>query len=85
MTTVSVKDFGIGLSVAEQAKVFDRFYRAESSGLNISGLGMGLYISSEIVKEHKGILSVQSKLNEGSVFSFSLPLADPAPTKGTNR
>ena len=74
MTIVSVTDFGLGLSVAEQAKVFDRFYRAESSGFNISGLGMGLYISSEIIKEHKGIITVQSKLKEGSVFSFSLPL-----------
>ena len=74
MTTVSVTDFGIGLTVDEQARVFDRFYRAESSGFNISGLGMGLYISSEIIKEHKGTLSVQSSLKEGSVFSFSLPL-----------
>jgi signal transduction histidine kinase len=36
---------------------------------------MGLYISSEIIKEHKGEIHVKSKLNEGSVFSFSLPLA----------
>ena len=38
------------------------------------GLGMGLYIASEIIKEHKGEIKVKSKLNKGSVFSFLLPL-----------
>jgi len=74
--TVSIIDFGIGLSNEDQAKIFDRFFRVESNEVYIPGLGMGLYISSGIIKEHKGTLSVKSKLKEGSVFSFSLPLAN---------
>ena len=71
---VSVTDFGIGLSAEDQAKVFDRFYQVASNGSNLSGLGMGLYISSEIIREHQGTLSVKSKLNKGATFSISLPL-----------
>jgi two-component system phosphate regulon sensor histidine kinase PhoR len=74
--TVSVTDFGIGLSAADQSKIFDRFFRVENNESYIPGLGMGLYISSGIIKEHNGTLSVKSKLKEGSEFSFSLPLAD---------
>ncbi len=76
IATVSVIDFGIGLSSEDQTRIFDRFFRVESTKVNISGLGMGLYISSGIIKEHNGTLSVKSKLKEGSVFSFSLPLAE---------
>jgi two-component system CheB/CheR fusion protein len=74
--TVSITDFGIGLSSEDQEKIFDRFFRVENNEVYIPGLGMGLYISSGIVKEHNGTLSVKSKLKEGSVFSFSLPLAN---------
>ena len=74
--TVSIIDFGIGLSAEDQEKIFDRFFRVENNEVYIPGLGMGLYISSGIIKEHNGALSVRSKLKEGSVFSFSLPLAD---------
>ena len=74
--TVSIIDFGIGLSPEDQEKIFDRFFRVENKEVYIPGLGMGLYISSGIIKEHNGTLSVRSKLKEGSVFSFSLPLAD---------
>jgi len=73
---VSVIDFGIGMSTEDQTKIFDRFYRAENDRFQVSGLGMGLYIAAEIIKEHNGEILVKSKLNEGSVFSFSLPLAD---------
>jgi len=74
--TVSIIDFGIGLSSEDQAKIFDRFFRVENNEVYIPGLGMGLYISSGIIKEHNGTLSVKSKLKEGSVFSFTLPLAN---------
>lgn len=74
--TVSIMDFGIGLSSEDQEKIFDRFFRVENNEVYIPGLGMGLYISSGIIKEHNGALSVKSKLKEGSVFSFSLPLAN---------
>ena len=72
---VSVIDFGIGMVNSDQELVFERFYRANGHGSTMPGLGMGLYISSEIIKEHNGEIYVKSKLNEGSVFSFSLPLA----------
>jgi two-component system phosphate regulon sensor histidine kinase PhoR len=72
---VSVIDFGIGMVNTDQDLVFERFYRANGSESTMPGLGMGLYISSEIIKEHNGQINVKSKLNEGSVFSFSLTLA----------
>jgi two-component system CheB/CheR fusion protein len=71
---VSVIDFGIGMSRNEQKKIFERFYRVEDNNFLAPGLGMGLYISSEIIKEHHGHIAVSSKPNEGSVFSFTLPL-----------
>src|SRR6186713_463399 len=71
---VSVIDFGIGMLNSDQDMVFERFYRANHHESTMPGLGMGLYISSEIIKEHNGEINVRSKLNEGSVFSFSLPL-----------
>jgi two-component system CheB/CheR fusion protein len=74
MGKLSVIDFGIGLSTPDKERVFDRFFRVEDSGFNVSGLGMGLYISSEIIKQHHGFISVKSKLNKGSEFSVALPL-----------
>jgi two-component system phosphate regulon sensor histidine kinase PhoR len=71
---VSVIDFGIGMAKADEELVFERFYRANGHESTMPGLGMGLYISSEIIKEHNGEIRVRSKLNEGSIFSFTLPL-----------
>jgi two-component system CheB/CheR fusion protein len=71
---VSVIDYGIGMVKSDQELIFQRFYRANGHESTMPGLGMGLYISSEIIKEHNGEIHVRSKLNEGSVFSFSLPL-----------
>jgi two-component system phosphate regulon sensor histidine kinase PhoR len=75
-TMISVIDFGIGMSEADQELIFERFYRVGGNKFLTPGLGMGLYISSEIIKEHGGEIKVMSKLGEGSVFSFSLPLAN---------
>lgn len=71
---VSVIDFGVGMSEQDQKFVFERFYRVNGHDHLTPGLGVGLYIASEIIKEHKGAIKVKSKLNEGSVFSFFLPL-----------
>ena len=73
---VSVIDFGVGMSEQDQKFVFERFYRVNGSDYLTPGLGMGLYIASEIIKEHQGEIRVKSKLNEGSIFSFLLPLAN---------
>ena len=72
--TVSVRDFGIGISPEKLPHIFDRYYRVASSETDFSGLGLGLYISSEIIKRHGGKMGVASKLGEGSVFWFTLPL-----------
>ncbi len=73
---VSVQDFGIGISDEHKAHVFERFYRAYGeSEKSFPGLGMGLFISQEIIKRHKGKLSFVSKEGKGSTFSFTIPYA----------
>lgn len=72
--TVAVTDEGIGLSKDNITKVFDKFFRAEDVAQKVSGLGMGLYITSRIVKEHHGKIWVESEENKGSTFYFTLPL-----------
>ncbi len=72
---VSVQDFGIGISKAYQEKIFEQFYQVtDPEEKTYPGLGIGLYISSEIVKRHGGRLWVESRKGEGSTFHFSLPL-----------
>ena len=72
---VSVKDEGIGLSPEDKTKVFDRYFRVESSNTrHISGFGIGLYLSAEIVHRHGGEIWVDSEPGKGSTFYFSLPI-----------
>lgn len=72
---VSVKDDGIGIKAQDQGKLFDRYYRIENKYTqNISGFGLGLYLSGEIIKQHNGKVWVQSELGKGSTFYFSLPV-----------
>ena len=70
---VSVTDKGIGLTEHQMELIFERFYRVDDKNYSASGLGMGLYISSEIIKAHNGTIGVQSQINEGSTFYFRLP------------
>ena len=73
--TLSVQDFGLGLSKVDQGKVFERFYRVSGSNQNTyPGLGLGLYISSEIIKRHKGRVWVDGNKLNGSKFCFSIPM-----------
>ena len=72
---VSVKDFGIGIPSRHLEDIFDRYYRANPDSSS-GGLGLGLYISKEIVLRHGGDIRVESKEGEGSVFYFSLPLPE---------
>lgn len=71
---VSVQDFGMGIAPHHQQNIFSRFYRAEELSSHISGLGIGLYISYEIIKRHQGRLWVNSKPGEGSTFFFEIPV-----------
>lgn len=73
---VSVTDHGPGIPIEKQQHLFDRYYRVDTSGIQYSGLGLGLYISSEIIKKHGGQIGVDSEVGKGSTFWFSLPLAD---------
>ena len=70
---VSVADRGPGIPEAEQARIFEKFYRAEASRHQIPGAGLGLVIAREIIHAHGGEIWVESQLGEGSVFRFSLP------------
>jgi two-component system sensor histidine kinase KdpD len=72
---VSVADRGIGIDLSEQGLIFERFYRASAHSQQTSGTGMGLAISRAIIDAHNGSMSVTSQLGEGSVFSFTLPIA----------
>lgn len=72
---VSVKDEGIGISEDVLDRVFDRFYRTENTTHTIKGTGLGLYlVKMAIEDQHNGRVFVESKLNEGSTFSFILPV-----------
>lgn len=71
---VNVTDFGIGIPDYKQEAVFHKFYRVEESSLQFQGMGIGLFICSEIIKQHHGTIGVSSKVDEGSTFYFTLPL-----------
>lgn len=71
---VSVTDFGIGIPEHKQKNIFGKFYRVEESSVRFQGLGIGLYICSEIIKQHNGTVGIQSELGQGSTFYFTLPL-----------
>jgi two-component system CheB/CheR fusion protein len=72
---ISITDFGIGIPADKIHYIFDRFFRVQESSQKFSGLGLGLFISSEIVKRHKGDIGVESKEGTGSTFWFTLPLS----------
>jgi signal transduction histidine kinase len=74
MAKISVKDNGPGIAPDKLPHLFSRYYRADYSGIQYSGLGLGLYISSEIVRKHGGKIGAVSDLGKGSTFWFTLPL-----------
>ena len=74
MVQVSVKDEGKGIHPDDQERLFDRYYRVADTSSQVSGFGIGLYLSAEIIYRHDGKIWVESSLGEGSTFYFSLPL-----------
>jgi signal transduction histidine kinase len=77
---LSVRDQGIGIAPKEQQRIFEQFVRV-ADGAVLNGLGLGLYISRQLVEAHQGEIRVESKLGEGSVFTVVLPLAQEAPAR----
>jgi len=72
---MSVRDEGIGVNDNDIEKLFDRYYRVENKlTKTISGFGIGLYLSAEIIQRHEGKIWVESIPGQGSIFYFSLPL-----------
>lgn len=72
---VSIQDFGIGIAKEHQHKIFERFYQVtDPEEKTYPGLGIGLYISCEIIKRHNGRLWVESEKGKGATFHFALPL-----------
>jgi signal transduction histidine kinase len=72
--TVSIQDFGIGITSEMQKKLFRRFFRVtDETTSTFPGLGLGLFIATEIVRKQHGRIWVESAPKEGSTFCFTLP------------
>jgi len=72
---VEVRDTGRGISEEEQKRLFEPYHRSESDRERFSGLGLGLALAKNFVELHSGQIWVESKQNEGTVFTFSIPIA----------
>jgi PAS domain S-box-containing protein len=70
----SVQDFGIGISDENKKYVFDKYFRVQAPVEEFSGVGIGLFISKEIIDRHNGKTWVESKEGKGSTFHFQIPL-----------
>jgi two-component system sensor histidine kinase KdpD len=75
---VGVADRGCGMSDEEQARIFDRFYRAPTVRDRVPGTGMGLTIARAVIEAHGGRMWVHSRMGHGSEFFFSLPVSQVA-------
>lgn len=77
---IDVSDTGAGIPAEALARIFERFYQADSSRSHgeRQGAGLGLAIAREIVAAHSGKISVRSQLGQGTVFTVSLPVSQPA-------
>lgn len=71
---VDIKDHGVGISEEEQVTLFQPFQRGAVASRGISGTGLGLYITKQIIEQHGGSISVSSAAGESTTFSFRLPL-----------
>jgi signal transduction histidine kinase/ActR/RegA family two-component response regulator len=73
--TIRVIDCGPGIPKNQQKRIFERFYRIKKNdGSNLPGLGLGLYLSREIIKKHQQEIWVEDNENKGATFCFTLPI-----------
>ncbi len=80
--TVGVEDFGVGVPKKDLNRIFERFYRVSGPKSDtFPGLGLGLFISAEIIRRQKGNIWVESRPGKGSIFYFSLPCKQPRKKK----
>ncbi|WP_298538997.1 HAMP domain-containing sensor histidine kinase [uncultured Aquimarina sp.] len=74
---ISIHDNGIGISEKEQRKIFEKFYRVSKGDVHdVKGLGLGLFYTSQIVKAHQGVISLESKPDLGTTFTITLPITE---------
>ena len=78
---IEVRDHGMGIPEADQQRIFEQFERVAGND-GTGGLGLGLYITRQLVEAHGGLISVQSVPGKGSVFQVTLPLSPPAADPG---
>ena len=72
---IQIRDQGIGIPAKEIPYIFEKMYRASNSTkISVKGTGLGLYITSQIVKAHGGKIKVKSKEGSGTEFTVQLPL-----------
>jgi PAS domain S-box-containing protein len=74
MVKVSITDTGQGIAADKIPYLFDRYFRVDSTGNQYSGLGLGLYISGQIIEKHNGEIGADSEVGKGSTFWFTLPI-----------
>jgi signal transduction histidine kinase len=77
MLEISVGDGGVGIAEDEQAKIFERFYRGSNNTPGSTGTGLGLAIVHELMLQHGGKVTLESKVGKGSVFSLQFPFRKP--------
>ncbi|GGC63591.1 hypothetical protein GCM10011387_16520 [Pedobacter quisquiliarum] len=70
---IAVIDQGRGISKDKLPLLFEAYYQVRESGMNNHGLGLGLYISAEIIRKHNGKIGVESEMGNGSTFWFTIP------------
>jgi CheY-like chemotaxis protein len=81
MMHVAVADTGIGIAPGNQRRIFERFFREESTLTEeVTGTGLGLAITVSLIQLHGGDIFLDSELGEGSIFTFTMPLAEGEPT-----